>query len=1239
MISCAAREVRPHMKLYLLTPGGSDSDRMKIEELNDFPALRQLAHALWREGTARGAAVLVGAGFSRNATLAGGDTPKPPLWGTLSKLMAAELYDDPSAAPADPLRLAEEYRTNFLQAVLDQFVRTHIPDAAWQPGALHKKLLELPWSDVLTTNWDTLLERTRATRRWEPVRSTADLAHGRGRRIIKLHGTIGVTEHFIFAEEDYRTYPSRFAAFVNTARQIFIENELCLLGFSGDDPNFLQWSGWVRDHLSENARRIYLVGVLDLHPTRRKFLESRNIAPIDLGPLFPTGIYDDRSTQATELFLRYLADTKPKAAHEWRPSDRLTYPFAAKTQEEHDRELRDADYAASLLDKAAEIWRNERESYPGWLVCPHKVRSSLYYASDIARWRQPEALSRLEQNRRAAVLFEMVWRSNTAFQTVDERLQEHLIACANPAQPWGLEKQQQLEIILTLLRLARQQDDDEAFIRWSALLSAHTEPGSDLRAQVAYQRCLRARDRLDQRELSRELASVEGLDPAWKLRRAALHCELGQFAEASQLITNARDDLVDRRYRDEDALWVRSRLAWAEWMFGATSNEWRVPAPSPWAADFRESLCDPEDELERIANQAADSLRDRQEQNVEAIPQFEAGHYKDPSKTARIRDGVFATPLQTLAWLTETAGLPLRLNHFNMVGKGTNDVLELDYEPTFAWYIWLIRTRHSQIDRLFDRYLGRVAIAQLPEGVAVALAAKITTAIGFWRERIGILVTNPPERTEAVERLRPSIEALARLTARLESESARAAFDLAMDLARDPFQHHWLIEPISNLAKYSVQAIDPRARSALVLAALECPLSSEKGVGQTPWEWLNPADSILNGTLSRPEGDTRWLHRIVALIQQVAAGGTSRPEAVIRLAYLARAGVLTSEENESFATALWSIRDASTEALPANTRLLATAFVHTPAPVGIDREALVRAHLFDTNFAEVLATSTVVRSSETMDKLNRLAELSAAAGSGLVPTHEQAARLFTEIIRWAATTEKHRSERTSMFHFFERQHRERFQSFAGSALARLVVPALAQAERTEASANEIFAFITGPSTSTAIPALPYYAHLPTARSEITRRIRRAVASRHFEEVSAGGAAIEKWVLLSPPESQDALPEQVVEQLVSSIETRQSVGLHALIHCACMLVDLNRLRAHDIPRLEEALGDLMVETSYEDVEFDSKRATSISLIRVECVRLARALQKNGADGVNAKAWLNAANTDPLPEVRFALAQEP
>ncbi|CAI3802786.1 hypothetical protein DBADOPDK_03132 [Pseudomonas sp. MM223] len=213
-----------------------------------------------------------------------------PLWFELCAKLGAEL----GSTSSDALRLAEEYQAFFGPQSMHDSLKTAINDQAFQPGALHDELLRLPWSEVLTTNWDTLLERAAATvpeRIYGVVRKQEDLASARSPRIVKLHGTIVLDNHLVFTQEDYRTYPARYAAFVNYARQVFIENELCLLGFSGEDPNFLAWAGWVRDHLAGQARRIYLVGALGLNAAKRKYLESINIAPIDLSALVAD--YDD----------------------------------------------------------------------------------------------------------------------------------------------------------------------------------------------------------------------------------------------------------------------------------------------------------------------------------------------------------------------------------------------------------------------------------------------------------------------------------------------------------------------------------------------------------------------------------------------------------------------------------------------------------------------------------------------------------------------------------------------------------------------------------------------------------------------------------------------------------------------------------------------------------------------------------------------------------------------------------
>jgi SIR2-like domain len=216
-----------------------------LSKLSDLPALKQLARALWHNGSIRGAALMVGAGFSKYAIRQAPDTQEPPSWNELLDQLVDQLYPtDRSSAPRDALRIAEEYSSYFGQATLDGFIRTRFPDRAWLPGPLHLQALNFPWSDILTTNWETLLERTADEVTdfiYEIVRTEADIAHARSPRIIKLHGTLGDKDPLIFAAENYRTYPIRHAAFVNLARQIFIEMTFACSAFLAMIRIF--WSG------------------------------------------------------------------------------------------------------------------------------------------------------------------------------------------------------------------------------------------------------------------------------------------------------------------------------------------------------------------------------------------------------------------------------------------------------------------------------------------------------------------------------------------------------------------------------------------------------------------------------------------------------------------------------------------------------------------------------------------------------------------------------------------------------------------------------------------------------------------------------------------------------------------------------------------------------------------------------------------------------------------------------------
>ena len=62
---------------------------MSIESLPDYPLLKKLAEALWRNETSyQGAAIMVGSGFSRSAASSGDINSKLPLWNDLLKILS-----------------------------------------------------------------------------------------------------------------------------------------------------------------------------------------------------------------------------------------------------------------------------------------------------------------------------------------------------------------------------------------------------------------------------------------------------------------------------------------------------------------------------------------------------------------------------------------------------------------------------------------------------------------------------------------------------------------------------------------------------------------------------------------------------------------------------------------------------------------------------------------------------------------------------------------------------------------------------------------------------------------------------------------------------------------------------------------------------------------------------------------------------------------------------------------------
>lgn len=140
--------------------------------------ITQIAQAL----VAKHAAVMVGAGFSRNADKKYSTNREFLDWKKLSDLFYDKLYEDgagPGKMYASSLGLAEQVERLMGRPVLEEILHQAVPDEDYIPSELFRKLMELPWRDVFTTNYDTLLERTAdqiTKRRYNVVVCKEDLA-------------------------------------------------------------------------------------------------------------------------------------------------------------------------------------------------------------------------------------------------------------------------------------------------------------------------------------------------------------------------------------------------------------------------------------------------------------------------------------------------------------------------------------------------------------------------------------------------------------------------------------------------------------------------------------------------------------------------------------------------------------------------------------------------------------------------------------------------------------------------------------------------------------------------------------------------------------------------------------------------------------------------------------------------------------------------------------------------------
>ena len=204
----------------------------------------------------------VGAGFSVPSGC--------PSWPTMIHQMVAEQESDGllqvSALGQRPLPDVAEVldRLGYSSERATQFFVSKLDDPRLEPSKYHQLLSQLNFRTILTTNWDTLLERgfrengdrTRVVYRNDDV-PTYDVRSGVN--IVKLHGSIESPRSLVFRASQYDEYIREHQPLIELTSTILSTHHAIFIGYGLGDPNILELLSRIRSRFGTFTKQHWIV--------------------------------------------------------------------------------------------------------------------------------------------------------------------------------------------------------------------------------------------------------------------------------------------------------------------------------------------------------------------------------------------------------------------------------------------------------------------------------------------------------------------------------------------------------------------------------------------------------------------------------------------------------------------------------------------------------------------------------------------------------------------------------------------------------------------------------------------------------------------------------------------------------------------------------------------------------------------------------------------------------------------
>lgn len=1267
----------------------SDRDRHHFLRLKDD---------LWHAEGSR-VSLMVGAGLSKHARPLLSESRPFPTGRELADVMRIQLpsqsdfQGDRAARSAEatpsPARIASEYEAEFCRRSLDDVIRKHVPNDEYEPGPLHEALLRLPWRDVFTTNYDTLLERTTVPeRRYHVVVSEKDLSHWNSTRIIKLHGSFAGGAGLISTEDDYRTYPTDFPLFVNTVRQALIENTLVLVGFSGEDLNFQSWTGWIRDKLGKDRPSIYLIVPPGRKVSSIPLLNQRGVTPIVLSEVSGINAIGQTPTGAALLhFARSLSKiTRSKTPHrveEWPievSGDTVDGPSFSN-------EASDLD---AKIERAVQRWTSERESYPGWLIAPATKRQLLWQTTK--RWVEPvlEASENWSPADAVVALSELNWRLEVAMvplfahwcgkiaaatermlKTVERRSEASRgpNTGENDSSPTWSADEAWVRLVLALAREARDDHEDEQWRSYMKSLSGVVERFPNLVDRYHYECVLWKLARIDRGGALAILEKWEPAEDALRARmwKAGMLAEVGRLAETHESLRDLLPQIRKTTGRDgQRSVEMRSLEGWCTYLLFSVEvsldfkrhKALREKYAGRWR-ELRKVDCDPWTVNDYFTS-ALNRKPPQMPQNVRSRRAFDPGRRHVVRSLGGGGIGPWLPAFACIRWFEEV-GIPVRGRRLARLGR----------EPLVAACRWVapfytfrgisVLVRAGAAKELREAGLmDRPQVAEMDGKVATQLNEIMLAAA---EREVGPLRRDDRPWYDAGV-LEAVAEVLSRVTVRLDRKELSSSFRVALALYGElrSVSVHGLGAVMSAWFQRLYEAADDRLLRRWLPALLRAPLRTGREAGASGF-WQDPLAGfplyLLRGW-GAVTGRTRDAIRD-AVTQLLARGGQvemgrQRKDVAWRVSGAFRIDLLTERQKEQFAGLLWA--GVKKGQLPVWDGLWVWDYV-TLAPVGRDdaleriKSELLRRMPIGETKADGTTTDTVIETN-----YRRLWEVGAATKGIVEMPYEPSG-----VVEWTAD-ERNLLWRGLQAWWWERRTEMIIEETApvsdvgdqirnGAAdlercLVRLKVATMAPSDASARTEVDAFVDYTRKQGVELGGALPYLLiGRPKEKSQVAVRLTEDLRCGDARRAMAAARGVWHWIYLAEAGKVARVPRVVVDALVDRVAFRILAGAQDCIRAlAAVLVEKGSVLSREaVQRLVSSLHgwEKAVQQVAEDTEPDGIPQDERPDLRASVGVLVNALNvwcaKNRARRQPSEiiTRLRAKyQEDPLPEVRRAVS---